>query len=113
MSPPGQMIYLFIMSIMPTVPGAWLTFTEGVLYEAYDKPVRLFGLSVTDDQQLAGFIMKIIGGAFLWVVIATMFFRWAKQEEAAAAQSAPRPSPDLGSSVERARSARVGSAVAD
>ena len=51
-SPPAQMIYLFVTSIVPTVPGAWLTFADGAVYSAYDIPNRLWGISVTSDQQV-------------------------------------------------------------
>ena len=37
------------------------------MYSHYDQPVRVWGLSVTDDQQLAGAIMKL-GGMFLWAI---------------------------------------------
>jgi putative membrane protein len=60
------MIYLFLMSVIPTVPAAWLTFAEGVVYKHYDIPVRVWGLSVTTDQQLAGAIMKTGGSIFLF-----------------------------------------------
>lgn len=70
----GAMIYLFLQSVVPTVPAAWLTFAEGVVYEAYDTPVRLWGLSVTNDQQLAGAIMKVAGGLYLWAIIIYLFF---------------------------------------
>ncbi len=78
---PGQMVHLFLLSIIPTIPGAWLTFADGVVYKAYDKPDRLWGLSVTADQQLAGLIMKLGAGSFLWIVIAGLFFTWAKRHE--------------------------------
>ena len=71
----GQMIYLFLMSVVPTVPAAWLTFAEGVVYKHYDIPVRVWGLSVTTDQQLAGAIMKTGGSIFLWSIIVFLFFR--------------------------------------
>jgi putative membrane protein len=71
----GTMIYLFLQSVVPTVPAAWLTFAEGAVYEAYDRPVRLWGLSVTDDQQLAGAVMKVGGGIFLWTIVISLFFR--------------------------------------
>jgi putative membrane protein len=79
-SPPAQMIYLFITSIVPTVPGAWLTFAEGAVYSAYDIPERLWGISVTSDQQVAGLLMKLVGGTYLWVLISVIFFRWAGRE---------------------------------
>ena len=74
---PAQMVYLFVTSIVPTVPAGWLTFAEGTVYSAYEVPARLWGLTVTEDQQLAGVVMKLVGGGFLWVVIATRFFQWA------------------------------------
>ncbi len=77
MSLPGQMVYLFAMSIVPTVPAAWLTFAEGPVYSAYDTPERLWGIGVVDDQQVAGLIMKLVGGFYLWGLIIVLFFKWA------------------------------------
>ena len=61
-----------------------VTFAEGAVYKSYTKaPVRVFGLSVTDDQQLAGAIMKVGGSVFLWTIIVVLFFsRFAKNWEA-------------------------------
>lgn len=79
---PVQMVFLFMQSIIPTVPAGWLTFAEGVVYKAYDVPTRLAGMSVAHDQQLAGLVMKIVGGFYLWFVIAVLFIRFAtKQQE--------------------------------
>lgn len=71
----GKMIYLFLLSVVPTVPAAWLAIAEGVVYTSYDIPVRVFGLSVTSDQQLAGAVMKSGGSVFLWSIIIFIFFR--------------------------------------
>jgi putative membrane protein len=87
-SVPAQMLYLFITSIVPTVPGAWLVFAEGAVYSVYDIPDRMFGISVTTDQQVAGAIMKLGAGTYLWVIIAGIFFRWsARNEEADRAEA--------------------------
>lgn len=80
-SAPAQCIHLFLTSIVPTIPAAWLALAEGVLYEAYDKPARLFGISVTSDQQVAGLFMKLGGGVFLWVIIVIIFFRWSSRQD--------------------------------
>ncbi len=80
-SPPAQCIHLFLTSIVPTLPAAWLALADGVLYEAYDKPARLFGIGVTSDQQAAGLIMKLGGGVFLWIVIVFIFFRWTSHQD--------------------------------
>jgi len=71
----GKMIYLFLMSVVPTVPAAWLTFDEGAVYKHYDTAVRVWGLSVTTDQQIAGAIMKTGGAIFLWSIVVFLFFK--------------------------------------
>jgi len=76
---PVQMPYLFLQSVIPTVPAGWLTFADGVVYESYDVLPRVWGLSVTHDQQIAGMEMKIFGGLFLWTVIAVLFVRFANR----------------------------------
>lgn len=83
LSPPAQMVYLFVMSIIPTVPAGWLTFADRAVYPAYDTPERLWNIDVIADQQAAGFVMKVIGGFFLWGLIAVRFFRWANAEREA------------------------------
>ncbi len=68
-------IYLFLQSVVPTVPAGWLTFAEGVVYKHYNQPVRVWGISPTDDQQIAGAIMKIGGSFFLWALVVFYFFK--------------------------------------
>jgi len=75
LKPGGKMIYLFLMSVVPTVPAAWLTFAEGAVYGQYDIAVRVWGLSVTTDQQIAGAIMKTGGSIYLWSIVVFLFFR--------------------------------------
>ncbi|MDA3039774.1 MAG: cytochrome c oxidase assembly protein [Actinomycetota bacterium] len=80
LQPLAQCIYLFSMSIVPTVPGGWLVFAEGVVYRHYDTPSRLWGVDVLTDQQAAGAIMKLFGGFVLWAIIVVIFSRWAGAE---------------------------------
>lgn len=81
LSYPGQMLYLFAQSIVPTVPASFLTFGSEPLYRAYEAFARPFGISALTDQRVAGLVMKIAGGFLLWGIIAVLFFRWARQEE--------------------------------
>lgn len=74
-SPLGKCAYLFLQSIIPTVPAAWLTFADGAVYTEYDIPVRVFGWSVSEDQELAGAVMKTGGTIFLWSIIIFIFFK--------------------------------------
>ena len=79
LSLPGQMIYLFLMSIIPTVPAAWLTFAEGTVYNHYDDGYQMWGISVQSDQQAAGLIMKLLGGFYLWGIIVFKFYIFARE----------------------------------
>jgi putative membrane protein len=75
MKPMGKMIYLFLNSVVATIPAGWLTFAEGVVYKHYNIPERVWGMSVSNDQQIAGAMMKLGGSIFLWTIIIAMFFR--------------------------------------
>jgi putative membrane protein len=75
MSDGAKPIYLFLESVIPTVPAGWLTFAEGTVYKTYNTPVRVWGLSPTEDQQIAGAIMKLGGSTFLWVFVVYYFFK--------------------------------------
>lgn len=76
-----QMPYLFLQSIIPTVPAGWLTFADGIVYKSYDHAYRLWGISVPYDQQAAGMIMKVVGGTYLWVLIGILFIRFVQASE--------------------------------
>ena len=81
LSPPGQMLYLFLQSLAPTIPASFLTFGHTLLYPVYGTFPRIWGVSALTDQLLAGLTMKLVGGAILWVYIGTIFFRWHAREE--------------------------------
>jgi putative membrane protein len=82
LSYPGRMMYLFLQSIVPTVPASFLTFGHTPLYHFYVGAPRIWGLSVLTDQTISGLLMKLLGGAILWTVLAVIFFRWYQQEHA-------------------------------
>jgi putative membrane protein len=84
LSYPMRMIYLFLQSVLPTVPASFLTFAEGPVYRFYASVPRPFAISVVEDQQLAGAIMKLGGGLILWGTIIVLFFRWYDGEQQAA-----------------------------
>jgi putative membrane protein len=80
LSYPGQMMYLFLQSLVPTVPASFLTFGSRPLYHVYETLPRAWGISALSDQRAAGLIMKIVGGAVLWAAITVLYFRWFKME---------------------------------
>lgn len=89
--PPFQRIgYLFLQSLVPTIPASFLTLASEPVYRVYETFPRLWGWSVTSDQIAAGLLMKLGGGLILWTVIAVTFFRWAAEEER---DAVPVPAP--------------------
>lgn len=81
LSPPPRMIFLFLQSVVPTIPASFLTFGSSPLYKFYEHVPHLWGMSTVDDQRLAGLIMKIGAALLLWLLIAVIFFRWAGEED--------------------------------
>jgi putative membrane protein len=81
LAPPTRAVYLFLQSVLPTVPASFLTFGAHPLYKFYEGVPHLWGLSTLEDQQVAGLIMKIGAGMLLWMLIAVIFFRWAAEED--------------------------------
>jgi len=77
---PLKMGYLFLSTVLNTMPYAFLTFGELPFYGIYElaPPVGLLG--AREDQQLAGLMMKVGGGVILWTAITILFFRWYSRE---------------------------------
>ena len=90
LAPPLRMAFLFLQSVVPTIPATFLTFGSAPLYRRYASMPKLWGLTALDDQLIAGLTMKIGAGLMLWALIAVVFFRWAAAEE-----SRNRPGPAL------------------
>jgi putative membrane protein len=85
---PLRLVYLFGLSILPTVPASFLTFSRFPLYELYELAPRVFpSLDAIVDQQIAGLSLKIGGGLIIWGVMTALFFRWAASEQPDKAQT--------------------------
>jgi len=80
LSKPAACGYLFLQSLVPTVPASFLTFGSHPLYPVYEAFPHPFGMTTLADQQTAGLIMKILGGIVLWGVITVIWFAWMNQE---------------------------------
>ncbi|CAN5882072.1 hypothetical protein BH23ACT10_BH23ACT10_23630 [soil metagenome] len=79
---PMRLLYLFGLSIIPTVPASFLTFSRFPLYRLYELAPRVVpSLDAVVDQQIAGLGLKIGGGIILWSVMTVLFFRWAAGEQ--------------------------------
>lgn len=80
---PWKIGYLFLSTIVPIVPAAFLTYADYPLYSLYEMAPRVFGIPAATDQQVAGLIMKAVADPIIWLAMAIVFFRWHRVEEAA------------------------------
>ena len=78
---PLQMIYLFLISVAQIIIFAPITFARTPIYDWYAQAPRLWSISPVVDQQLGAIIMKLGGGAILFVLFVVAFFRWYNREE--------------------------------
>lgn len=80
LSPGLGILYLFLVGIPMQIVGAFVTFADEVLYPWYAAAPRTWGLSPLDDQRLGGLLMWIPGNLWMFLAIAVLFFRWARQD---------------------------------
>lgn len=72
----------YVLSAFPPnmLAGLAIAFAREPLYEHYEYVPRIFGLSVMDDQRIAGVIMWV-PGSMMYMIAALIFVgRWLKQE---------------------------------
>lgn len=84
LTPPAQMLYLFVLSLSQLAIFGPVTFSREVLYATYAAAPRLWGISPLLDQQLSGVIMKLSGAGVFLLLLGYVFFQWAAREGAAA-----------------------------
>lgn len=72
--------YLILATILTTPAFAFLTFSRFPLYAIFELSPPISGISVRDDQRLAGLLMKVGGGVIFWIAITVLFFRWYQSE---------------------------------
>ncbi len=76
LSYPGQMLYLFLMSIPMAIVSVYISYSDGLLYPMYATKPRVWAISPMDDQLIGGLIMWIPGGLFFYTIISVIFYRW-------------------------------------
>ena len=91
LAPIGRMAFLFLQTVVPTIPASFLTFGRYPLYRRYVSLPKVWGISALDDQLIAGLIMKIGAGLLLSALIAVIFFRWVATESPARRLDPPDP----------------------
>ena len=85
---PGQMLYLFLMTIPMSIISVAIAYADRLLYPAYATAPRIWGLTPMNDQMIGGLIMWIPGGLYFFAIISVVFFRWQQREGAESAEAA-------------------------
>ena len=76
-----RLVYLFVLGIIPGVIGAFITFSDRLIYGYYALTPKPFGLDPLTDQLIGGLIMKVFGSVPLWAVVAVDFWVTFEREE--------------------------------
>ena len=76
LSYPGQMLYLFLLSIPMSLVAISIGYADHLLYPYYASAARIWGITPMQDQMIGALIMWIPGGLFFFAIISVVFFRW-------------------------------------
>jgi len=76
LSYPGQMLYLFLLSIPMSLVAVCIGYADHVLYPWYASAPRIWGITPMQDQMIGSLIMWIPGGLFFFAIISVVFYKW-------------------------------------
>jgi putative membrane protein len=83
LSAPVKCLYLFLQTLPGGIVGAFITYSEGILYPHYEKATqRPWGLGLKTDQEIAGLTMWVGTNMLFLVLITVIFINWASSEDA-------------------------------
>lgn len=80
LSYPGQMLYLFLLTLPMSIVAIYITMANTVLYPFYASAPRVWGITPMNDQLMGGLIMWIPGGLFFYGIISIVFLRWQQRD---------------------------------
>lgn len=73
--------YLIGQSIVPVLPGFFMTWADFPIYQVYEFAPRVFeGFDAVTDQQTAAAVLQVGGMVLLWVQIAYRFLSWGQRQ---------------------------------
>ncbi|CAN5272716.1 hypothetical protein BH20ACT3_BH20ACT3_05720 [soil metagenome] len=75
------LMYLVAQSIVPVLPGFFMTWADFPIYATYEAAPRVFaGFDAVTDQQTAAAVLQVGGMVLLWSQIAYRFLRWGYEQ---------------------------------
>ena len=82
LSHPLKMGYLFLSTVLPTVPSAFMVFSDFPIYALYELAPRVNHITAMDDQLVAGITMKVLGDVIMWGSMLVVAIRWTRHDAA-------------------------------
>jgi cytochrome c oxidase assembly factor CtaG len=77
----AALTYLIGQSIVPVLPGFFMTWSDNPIYATYELAPRVFtGFTASDDQGTAAAILQVGAMVFLWVQLAYRFLKWGHRQ---------------------------------
>lgn len=73
------LVFVMTAAILSALPGALIALAPRPLYPAHAKGAAAWGLTLLQDQQLAGIVMWIPGGFIYLAAAAFVFLKWMQQ----------------------------------
>ncbi|MEO6989328.1 MAG: cytochrome c oxidase assembly protein [Aquihabitans sp.] len=78
---PAAMVYLIGQSIVPILPGFFMTWSDFPIYSTYEFAPRVFaGFDALTDQNAAAATLQVGGMFLLWAQIAYRFLKWGHDQ---------------------------------
>lgn len=81
LKPLYKVAYIFGMGMLLTPACALIIFSKEILYDTYLEMPRLYGISLLDDQQSGGIVMKVMQEVIYAIALAIIFFQWTRSEK--------------------------------
>lgn len=92
----AALTYLIGQSIVPVLPGFFMTWADFPIYSTYELAPRVFDdFDAVVDQQTAAAVLQVGGMLLLWVQIAYRFLSWG-QKQVDGDRPRPKPLPSAG-----------------
>ena len=88
-SPILRILYIFLGTQAHLFIAMWLLLSDFPVYATYELAPRVSSLSALQDQQVAGGIMIAVAEPIVFAFIGHVFFKWAREQEAADRRPAP------------------------
>lgn len=78
---PAALTYLILQSVVPVLPGFFMTWADFPIYSTYElAPRAIAGFDAVNDQQAAAAVLQVGGMVLLWLQIAFRFLHWGYQQ---------------------------------